>query len=185
MFDRRIQSADVLGLMNADEIISSLHAPFKERFQDHPESARITLRAQGRVGGGGTCQVEARKSGVQAGLHPAVGGNGLSACAGDMLLDALVACAGVTLGQVATAMDIELRDAVIKAEGDLDFRGSLGMSEKVLVGLEAIRLHFDLDAEATQEQLAMLIRLTEKYCVVSRTLNPPASITFSSAAAVS
>ena len=168
--------------MNADEVTSSLHAAFKDRFRDHPESAHITLRAQGRVGRAGTCQIETRKAGVEAGLHPAVGGNGLSACAGDMLLEALVACAGVTLGQVAGAMEIQLRDAIIRAEGDLDFRGSLGMSEEVPVGLEAIRLHFDLDAEATEEQLAMLIRLTEQYCVVSRTLNPPASITFSPSA---
>jgi uncharacterized OsmC-like protein len=165
--------------MNADEITSSLHARFKDRFRDHPEAAHLTLRAQGRVGGGGTCDIERRDTGKQAGLHPALGGDGLSVCAGDMLLDALVACAGVTLGLVASAMDIELRDAVIKAEGDLDLRGCLGMSEKVFVGLEAIRLHFDLDAEATQEQLAMLIGLTGKYCVVSGTLNPPASITFS------
>jgi uncharacterized OsmC-like protein len=165
--------------MNADEVTSSLHAAFKDRFRDHPEAAHITMRAQGRVGQGGTCQIETHKAGIQAGLHPAVGGDGLSACAGDMLLEALVACAGVTLGQVATAMDIRLRDAIVRAEGDLDFRGSLGMSEEIPVGLEAIRLHFEVDAEATEEQLAMLIRLTERYCVVSRTLNPPAVVTFS------
>jgi uncharacterized OsmC-like protein len=168
--------------MNDDEVTSSLNAAFKDRFQEHPESACITLRARGRVGHGGTCQVEPRKAGVKAGLHPAVGGDGLSACAGDMLLDALVACAGVTLGQVASAMDIQLRDAAIRAEGDLDFRGSLGMSEEVPVGLTDIRLHFNVDAEANEQELAMLIRLTERYCVVSRTLNPPASITYSQGA---
>lgn len=107
---------------------------------------------------------------VQAGLHPATGGDGLSACSGDMLLESLVACAGVTLGAVATALEIKLRDATVRAEGDLDFRGTLGVSKEVPVGFQQIRLRFDLDTDATEEELATLVRLTERYCVVYQTL---------------
>jgi len=115
-------------------------------------------------------------------VHPALGGSGLTACSGDILLESLVACAGVTLGQMAKAMEIDLREAFIRAEGDLDFRGSLGLSEDVPVGLERIRLHFDLDTPANAEEVAGLIRLTEQYCVVSRTLNPRAEVTYSTPA---
>jgi uncharacterized OsmC-like protein len=161
--------------MNADEI-RSLQAPLKERYRERPDTALITLRAEGRIGEGVTCKVETGKALVEAGLHPATGGDGLSACSGDMLLEALVACAGVTLRAVATALDIQLRDAAVRAEGDLDFRGTLGVSKDVAVGFQQIRLHFDLDTDASEEQLATLLRLTERYCVVYQTLKHPAKI---------
>jgi uncharacterized OsmC-like protein len=161
--------------MNADEI-RSLQAPLKERYREHPATALITLRAEGRIGEGVTCKLETGKALVEAGLHPSTGGDGLSACSGDMLLEALVACAGVTLRAVATALGIQLRDATVRAEGDLDFRGTLGVSKDVAVGFQRIRLHFDLDTDASEEQLATLIRLTERYCVVYQTLNHPAKI---------
>lgn len=161
--------------MNADEI-RSLQAPLKERYRQHPDTALVTLRAEGRIGEGVTCKVETGKALVEAGLHPATGGDGLSACSGNMLLEALVACAGVTLRAVATALDIQLRDATVRAEGDLDFRGTLGVSKDVDVGFQQIRLHFDLVTDASEEQLATLLRLTERYCVVYQTLNHPAKI---------
>src|SRR6202790_1677041 len=155
--------------MNADEL-RSLQAPIKEGYRQRPEAALVTLRAEGRIGEGVTCKIETGKALVEAGLHPATGGDGLSACSGDMLLEALVACAGVTLGAVATALGIELRDATFRAEGHLDFRGTLGVSKDVPVGFEQIRLQFDLDTDAGEEQLATLLRLTERYCVVYQTL---------------
>jgi uncharacterized OsmC-like protein len=159
--------------MNADEL-RSLQAPLKEQYRERPEAASVTLRAQGRIGEGVSCKVETGKALVEAGLHPATGGTGLSACSGDMLLEALVACAGVTLRAVATALDIGLRDATIRAEGDLDFRGTLGVSKDAAVGFQRIRLLFDLDTDAAEEQVATLLRLTERYCVVYQTLaNPP------------
>jgi len=161
--------------MNADEI-RSLQAPLKERYRQRPDTALVTLRAEGRIGQSVTCKVETGKALVEAGLHPGTGGDGLAACSGDMLLQALVACAGVTLGAVATALNIQLRDAVIRAEGDLDFRGTLGVSKDVAVGFQRIRLHFDLDTDASEEQLATLLRLTERYCVVYQTLNQPPKI---------
>src|ERR1700682_81980 len=162
--------------MNADEI-RSLQAPLKERYRQRPDTALVTLRAEGRIGEGVTCKLETGNALVQAGLHPATGGDGLSACSGDMLLEALVACAGVTLRAVATALGIELRDATVRAEGDLDFRGTLGVSKNVPVGFEQIRLQFDLDTDADEEQLATLLRLTERYCVVYQTLaRPPAML---------
>jgi uncharacterized OsmC-like protein len=161
--------------MNADEL-RSLQAPIKEGYRQRPETALVTLRAEGRIGEGITCNVETGKALVEAGLHPATGGNGLRACSGDMLLEALVGCAGVTLRAVATALGIQLRDATIRAEGDLDFRGTLGVSKDVPVGFEQIRLQFDLDTDAGEEELATLLRLTERYCVVYQTLNHPAKI---------
>jgi uncharacterized OsmC-like protein len=161
--------------MNADEL-KSLQAPVKQRYRERPETASVTLRAEGRIGEGVTCNVETGKALVEAGLHPATGGNGLSACSGNMLLESLVACAGVTLGAVATALDITLRDAKISAEGDLDFRGTLGVSKDAPVGFHAIRLRFDLDTDASEEQLATLLRLTERYCVVYQTLARPPKI---------
>jgi uncharacterized OsmC-like protein len=161
--------------MNADEI-RSLQAPLKERYRAWPDTALITLRAEGRIGDGITCKIETGKALVEAGLHPATGGDGLGACSGDMLLEALVACAGVTLRAVATALGIQLRDATVRAEGDLDFRGTLGVSKDVAVGFQQIRLQFDLDTNASEEQLATLLRLTERYCVVYQTLNHPAKI---------
>ena len=123
-----------------------------------------------------TCKIETGKARVEAGLHPATGGDGHSACSADMLLEALVGCAGVTLRAVATALGISLRDATIRAEGDLDFRGTLGVSKDVPVGFKQIRLNFDLDTDATEEQIATLLRLTERYCVVYQTLSQPADI---------
>jgi len=155
--------------MNAEEL-KSLQAPIKERYRNEPHSAMITLRAEGKIGEGLTCKVQTGKALVEAGLHPATGGTGLSACSGDMLLESLVACAGVTLRAVATALEIPLRDATVHAEGDLDFRGTLGVSKEVPVGFQQIRLRFGLDTDATEEQIAALLKLTERYCVVYQTL---------------
>jgi uncharacterized OsmC-like protein len=161
--------------MNAETLIS-LQAPLKEKYRQEPNTALVTLRAEGRLGEGITCKIETGKVPVTAGLHPATGGDGLSACSGDMLLEALVGCAGVTLNAVATALGIHLGDAKVRAEGDLDFRGTLGVSKDVPVAFERIRLRFDLDTDATAEQVATLIRLTERYCVVYQTLSRPAKI---------
>jgi uncharacterized OsmC-like protein len=155
--------------MNADEL-RSVQAPLKERYREDPSAALITLRAQGRIGDGVSCKIQTGKALMVAGLHPATGGTGLAACSGDMLLEALVACAGVTLNAVATALGIELRNASLQAEGDLDFRGTLGVSKEVAVGFQNIRLQFTLDTDASEEQLATLVRLTERYCVVYQTL---------------
>jgi uncharacterized OsmC-like protein len=155
--------------VNADEL-KSLQAPLKERYKAEPAAAVITLRAQGRASEGITCKVETGRALVTAGLHPATGGDGTLACSGDMLLEALVACAGVTLRAVATAIGVELRDAMITADGDLDFRGTLGVARDARVGFTAIRLNFDLDTDATEEQIATLLKLTERYCVVYQTL---------------
>ena len=165
--------------MSADDVSSPLHAGYEDRFRDHPETAFVTFRAHGFVGPDGICKVEGGKPRTEVGIHPILGGDGKSACACDLLLEALVGCAGVTLGQMATAMEIDLRKAAIRAEGDLDVRGLLGMSEHIPVGLQNIRLHFDVESDATEEQLPVLVRLTERYCIVSRTLKPPAAVTFS------
>jgi uncharacterized OsmC-like protein len=161
--------------MNATEL-KSLQAPLKAQYREQPETAVVTLKAEGKVGEGVTCRVDTGKRLVDAGLHPATGGSGMSACSGDMLLEALVACAGVTLGAVATALEVELRGGTIRAEGDLDFRGTLGVSKDVPVGFRSIRLHFDLDTDAGEDQIATLIRLTERYCVVYQTLRQPAEV---------
>lgn len=161
--------------MDADEI-KALQAPLKQKYRDDPQSAVVTLRAQSRLGEGITCKVQTGKALVEAGLHPATGGDGLSACSGDMLLEALAACAGVTLRAVATATGIPLRDATITAEGDIDFRGTLAVAKEATVGLQRIRLKFNLESDATKEQLDTLIRLTERYCVVFQTLSKPAEI---------
>jgi|SRR5690349_6136407 uncharacterized OsmC-like protein len=159
--------------MNAEEL-RALQKPLKDKYRSSPDAAHITLHAQGRIGEGLTCKVETGKALVAAGLHPATGGSGTSACSGDMLLEALVACAGVTLNSVATALGISLRDATIHAEGDLDFRGTLGVDKSVPVGFRALRLMFDLDTDATPDQIAKLLELTERYCVIYQTLrNPP------------
>lgn len=159
-------------MMNSEEL-RSVQAPLKARYRDKPETAWVTLHAEGRIGEGISCKIETGKGLVVAGLHPATGGNGLAACSGDMLLEALVACAGVTLNAVATAIGIELRDASLRAEGDLDFRGTLGLSKEAPVGFNNIRLLFTLDTDATDEQLSTLLRLTERYCVVYQTLAKP------------
>jgi len=163
--------------MDADAL-RALQAPLKQRYRETPEAAVVTLRAHGRLGEGITCRVETGKALVAAGLHPATGGDGLSACSGDMLLEALVACAGVTMRAVAAALGIALRDGVVSAEGDLDFRGTLGVAREAPVGFRSIRLRFDLDTDATAEQLGSLLKLTERYCVVYQTLRgaPPIAI---------
>lgn len=152
------------------EELKAVQAPIKDMYRSTPDAALVTLRAQGKLGEGVTCKIETGKALVAAGLHPATGGNGLSACSGDMLLEALVACAGVTLNAVATALGIAVRDATVDAEGDLDFRGTLGVSKAVPVGFQNIRLKFSIDTDATEEQIATLVRLTERYCVVYQTL---------------
>jgi uncharacterized OsmC-like protein len=165
--------------MKAEEL-RALQAPLKERYRSEPEAALITLRAQARLGDGVTCKIETGQALVAAGLHPATGGTGLSACSGDMLLEALAACAGVTMNAVATALGIELRDASVQAEGDLDFRGTLGLAKEAPVGFQAIRLRFTLDTDASQEQIAALLRLTERYCVVFQTLAHSPALTLTS-----
>lgn len=168
--------------MQAEEL-RALQAPFKQRYREEPEIARITLSAQGSLDEGITCSVETGKAIVQAGLHPSTGGDGLAACSGDMLLQALVACAGVTLRAVATALGVEVHGGTITAEGDLDFRGTLGVSKDAPVGFADIRLRFDLDTDATPEQLESVFKLTERYCVVYQTLrnSPPVHITIGEA----
>lgn len=155
--------------MKAAELRAA-QAPLKDKYRQAPDAALITLSARGRIGEGISCSVETGKALVVAGLHPATGGNGLSACSGDMLLEALVACAGVTLNAVATALGIELRDASLHAEGDLDVRGTMGVAKDVPVGFKNIRLKFTLDTDASDDELATLLRLTERYCVVYQTL---------------
>lgn len=164
--------------MRADDL-KAIQTPLKDRYKQIPEAALITLRAAGRLGDGITCKIETGKALVAAGLHPATGGNGMSACSGDMLLEALVACAGVTLNAVATSLGIELRDASLRAEGDLDFRGTIGVAKEVPVGFQNIRLQITLDTDATDEQLATLLRLTERYCVVYQTLVRPPKLELS------
>jgi uncharacterized OsmC-like protein len=161
--------------MNAAEL-KSLQAPIKDRYRNEPQTAMITLRAEGKIGEGVTCNIQTGKALVEAGLHPATGGDGLNVCSGDMLLESLVACAGVTLRAVATALEIPLRDATVRAEGDLDFRGTLGVSKEVPVGLQTIRLRFELDTDANEEQIATLLKLTERYCVVYQTLAHPPKV---------
>ena len=152
------------------EELRAIQAPIKERYKEHPDAALITLRAHGRLGEGVTCSVQTGRALVAAGLHPATGGNGLSACSGDMLLEALVACAGVTLNAVATAIGVVVQSGAVRAEGDLDFRGTLGVAKDTAVGFQRIRLHFDLETDASEDELSTLIRLTERYCVVYQTL---------------
>ena len=171
--------------MDAEELRAT-QAPLKSRYRDDPGSAVITLRAAGRLGDETiTCKVETGRAIAEAGLHPATGGDGLSLCSGDMLLEALVACAGVTLKAVATALAIPIREGRVSAEGDLDFRGTLGVAKDAPVGFRAIRLRFDLDTDATAEQLDKLLTLTERYCVVYQTLKgtPAMSVSYRVAAA--
>jgi uncharacterized OsmC-like protein len=164
--------------MNTEEL-RAIQAPIKERYKEHPDAALITLKAEGRLGEGVTCKVQTGKALTAAGLHPATGGNGLSACSGDMLLEALVACAGVTLNAVATAIGVDVRSGAVRAEGDLDFRGTLGVAKDAPVGFQRLRLDFDLETDASEEQLGTLIRLTERYCVVFQTLRRSPEMTVS------
>ena len=168
--------------VQADEL-KALQAPLKARYRERPETALVTLRARGRVGENVTCKIETGNSPVEAGLHPATGGDGSAACSADMLLESLVACAGVTLSAVATALGVSLRGATVEADGDLDFRGTLGVAKDVPVGFAQIRLHFDLDTDASAEQIASLVRLTERYCVIYQTLMHPPKIDVSHAVA--
>jgi uncharacterized OsmC-like protein len=163
--------------MNRDELRAA-QAPLKERYRSEPEAGVITLKAEGRIGEHVTCRIQTGKALVEAGLHPATGGPGTFACSGDMLLEALAACAGVTLSAVATSIGVELRGGTVRAEGDLDFRGTLGVAKDAPVGFRDIRLSFDLDTDAPAEQLATLCRLTERYCVVYQTLRhaPPIAV---------
>ena len=159
------------------EDLRALQAPLKEAYRTTPEQAVVTLRATGRLDETAvSCHVDTGRAMVEAGLHPATGGTGLEACSGDLLLQALVACAGVTLRAVATALDLPVRGGEVRAEGDLDFRGTLGVSKEAPVGFRAIRLHFALDTDATSEQLATLEKLTERYCVVLQTLRTPPAL---------
>lgn len=164
--------------MKAEEL-REMQTPLKARYREKAESALITLKAEGRLGEGVTCSVDTARAIVEAGLHPATGGSGLHACSGDMLLQALVACAGVTLNAVATALGLKIDDAVVKAEGDLDFRGTLGVAKEAPVGFRAIRLTFDITGNLTDEQRASLIKLTERYCVVYQTLCKPPPVDLS------
>lgn len=160
--------------MDAQDL-RALQAPLKDKYKDAPESAVVTLKARGALDDSGiACKVETGRALVEAGLHPATGGPGTQACSGDMLLEALVACAGVTLKAVATALEFRLRGGTVSAEGDLDFRGTLGVAKDAPVGFRAIRLRFDLDTDEPPERIATLTKLTERYCVVYQTLaNPP------------
>lgn len=161
------------------DALKSMQAPIKARYKQQPEAALVTLKATGKLGDGVTCSVDTGKAVVAAGLHPATGGSGMAACSGDMLLQALVACAGVTLNAVATALDLKISDATISAEGDLDFRGTLGVEKSAPVGFRDIRLAFEIEGKLTEEQRATLMKLTERYCVVYQTLKaaPPIAVT--------
>jgi uncharacterized OsmC-like protein len=168
--------------MTPDEL-RALQAPLKQRYQQDPGTALVTLKAEGTLGEGVTCRVETGRAIAEAGLHPATGGTGLALCSGDMLLEALVACAGVTLNAVATAIGVRIDAGRVRAEGDLDFRGTLGVSKEAPVGFRAIRLDFDLDTTASAEELASLLKLTERYCVVLQTIRqgPPVTATMHNA----
>jgi uncharacterized OsmC-like protein len=162
--------------MTADEL-RAMQAPFKTQYREAPATAIQTLKANGTLGENVTCKVASGGAPTTVGLHPATGGDGKAACSADMLLEALAGCAGVTLQAVATALNILLRSGTVRAEGDLDFRGTLGVSKDVPVGFKAIRLHFDLNTDAPPDQIAKLIQLTERYCVVFQTLRTPPQIT--------
>lgn len=155
--------------MNSEQL-KHLQAPLKEKYKENPESAIITLKAEGTLGEGVSCNIETGKKIAAAGLHPATGGSGLELCSGDMLLEALAACAGVTMNAVATAIGIEIKSGRVIAEGDIDFRGTLAVAKDAPVGFKEIRLSFKLDTDASEEQLSSLMKLTERYCVVYQTL---------------
>ena len=158
--------------MERDQL-RAIQSPLKERYKDEPESAVVTLRAEGELGEGVSCSVQTGRAIAEAGLHPASGGDGTQLCSGDMLLEALAACAGVTLRAVATSLDIPVESGRVHAEGDLDFRGTLAVDREAPVGFSSIRLRFELETDADQEQLDTLLKLTERYCVVFQTLAQP------------
>lgn len=158
------------------EQLKSIQEPVKNLYKNSPEEAKITLSAEGKIGEDVTCSVETGKALVEAGLHPATGGTGVHACSGDMLLQSLVACAGVTLNAVATALNLNLVDANIRAEGDLDFKGTLGVDREASVGFKSIRLAFELEGDMNEADKQTLMKLTERYCVVYQTLKSPPEI---------
>ena len=162
--------------MNADEL-RALQAPLKTRYREQPETAVFTVHAEGKLGEGISCRLGTPRGDVTAGLHPVAGGSGMEACSGDMLMEALVACAGVTMKAVATSLGITLRDATVHAEGDIDSRGTLGIAKDAAVGFRNIRLRFDLDTDASADEVATLLKLTERYCVVFQTLARPPELT--------
>ena len=164
--------------MDSSEL-KALQAPIKDKYKDDPDAAIVTLRAEGRLDEGVTCSVQTAKALIDAGLHPATGGSGVHACSGDMLLEALVACAGVTMNAVATALELPLNGATVKAEGDLDFKGTLGVDRDAAVGFRDIRLSFDIDGDLSDHEAATLMKLTERYCVVYQTLRSPPPVTVS------
>ena len=157
--------------------LKDLQAPIKARYRENPDSAVITVKAEGSIGEGVTCSVQTSRALIEAGLHSATGGPGTHVCSGDMLLEALVACAGVTLNAVATALELPIKDAKVRAEGDLDFRGTLGVDREAPVGFRDIRLSFEIEGDLTDEQRATLLKLTERYCVVYQTLKSPPAFT--------
>ncbi len=161
--------------------LQAVQEPLKQRYREEPNAALVTLSATGVLGEGVTCSVSTGRAMAQAGLHPATGGDGMSLCSGDMLLEALVACAGVTLRAVATSLDVPVRGGRVMAEGDLDFRGTLSVAKDAPVGFSAIRLRFELDTDAAEDQLDTLIRLTERYCVVLQTIRTAPAVTVSRA----
>jgi uncharacterized OsmC-like protein len=164
--------------MNSDEL-RAIQAPLKARYREHPEEATITLRARASLDDAAvTCKVETSRAIIEAGLHPATGGDGLAACSGDMLLEALAACAGVTLRAVATALEIPIESGTVNVEGDLDFRGTLGVAKDQPVGFKEIRVRFDWNTQAPAEQVSKLLSLTERYCVVYQTLRQPPPVRF-------
>jgi len=165
------------------EDLRSVQAPLKDRYRQDPGAAVVTLRATGTLGEGISCSVQTGRALAAAGLHPSTGGDGSLLCSGDMLLEALAACAGVTLRSVATSMGVDVRGGSVIAEGDLDFRGTLAIDRDVPVGFRAIRVRFDLDADASEEDLATLLRLTERYCVVLQTIAGAPKISIDAAAA--
>ncbi len=155
------------------EQLQAIQTPLKERYREDPDAAVITLSAEGELGEGVSCSVDTGRAIAEAGLHPASGGDGSQLCSGDMLLEALAACAGVTLRAVATSLGIEVRSGTVRADGDLDFRGTLAVDRDAPVGFRAIRLAFELDTDADPEQLQTLLKLTERYCVVLQTISSP------------
>lgn len=169
-FQLRVYLHDQISFMNSEDL-KKIQSPLKERYRSDAAAALITLKAKGKIGDGISCKVDTGRAMVEAGLHPATGGTGLLACSGDLLLEALVACAGVTISAVATAIGIEISEGYVRAEGDLDFRGTLGVSKEVPVGFRSIRLYFDLVSNTTIDQLKKLIELTERYCVVYQTIS--------------
>jgi uncharacterized OsmC-like protein len=169
--------------MNGDEL-REIQQPLKTSYREQPEAAVVTLHARGTLGAESiSCSVDTGRALAEAGLHPATGGDGTWVCSGDMLLQALVACAGVTLRSVATSLGLEVRGGTVRAEGDLEFRGTLAVDKAAPVGLQDIRLHFDLDTDADEDQVATLLRLTERFCVVYQTLRTPPVMTISAATA--